>query len=107
MSGSRTFNVFPLIVKPSSILALFSRADRHFTTTVGQLAHCNPFLPERIELERKALGDAFDPHLADWNVRPQMESDHGNLSRLLIRCEGLLNRARDRIARGKSEMEDD
>ena len=34
--------------------------QRRLLTSLSELARCNPFLPERIELERQALGDAFE-----------------------------------------------
>ena len=42
-------------------MAIFDPAERRLAETVARLAYCNPFLPERIELERRALGDAFEP----------------------------------------------
>src|ERR1017187_4508566 len=33
--------------------------QRSFLTAVSQLVYANPFLPERVEFERAALGDAF------------------------------------------------
>jgi len=78
-------------------MPLFDAADRRFVHAVGQMAHCNPFSPERIECERVALGDAFDAHQADWNVRPGDDRDHANLDELLRRSEAALNRARARI----------
>jgi DNA-binding NtrC family response regulator len=88
-------------------MTLFTASERKFVQAVGQLAHCNPFLPERIEWERTALRDEFDPHQADWNVRFENESDHPNLARLLARCEATLERARERIARRSSDLGQD
>ena len=45
-------------------MPLFTPAERQFATAVGRLTHCNPFLPERIEWERVALGDDFDSSLS-------------------------------------------
>ncbi len=80
-------------------MALFPSGERRFVEAVGYMAHCNPFTPERIASERAALGDAFEAHLSDWNVRPGDERDHPNLDRLLAQSEAILNRARDRMAR--------
>jgi hypothetical protein len=88
-------------------MPLFSNQERSFVETIGQLAHCNPFLPQRINLEQQALGAEFDPHLADWNVRPQGEEDHGNVSRLLERCQSLLDDAKARIDRRRRDLEAD
>jgi hypothetical protein len=90
-----------------SAMPLFSNQERSFVEIIGQLVHCNPFLPERIRLEQQALGPAFDPHLADWNVRPQGDKDHGNVSRLLERCQSLLDDAKERIDRGRRDLDAD
>jgi len=39
-----------------------------FLDTVAELAYCNPFSPERIRLERQALGDEFRPGEAAWSL---------------------------------------
>ena len=40
---------------------LFTESESTFARAVGQLSARNPFLPERLEAERAALGEAFDP----------------------------------------------
>jgi DNA-binding NtrC family response regulator len=85
-------------------MPLFTPSQHAFAETVAELAHCNPFLPQRIALEQQALGADFDPHLADWNVRPQGEQDHANVSRLLARCEAVLDDSRDRLARRRGDF---
>ena len=40
-------------------MPLFSPADAQFLEAVRRVAFANPFLPDRIELEREALGDDF------------------------------------------------
>jgi transcriptional regulator with AAA-type ATPase domain len=74
--------------------ALFSSSDRRFVEAVADLAYCNPFVLERIDLERQALGVQFDSYLADWNVRAGAENDHSNLTRLIDRSREVLEQAR-------------
>ncbi len=88
-------------------MSVFTAQERAFAEAVGQMAYSNPFLPERIESERVALGEAFDPHEADWNVRPGDDRDHHNLEKLLQKSETLLERARDRIAKRPELFEAD
>ncbi len=38
---------------------LLSAAERRVAEAIAGIGYCNPFLPERVELERQALGDAF------------------------------------------------
>ncbi|MGH7304933.1 MAG: hypothetical protein ACRELZ_16745, partial [Candidatus Rokuibacteriota bacterium] len=42
--------------------------DRKLAEAISRLAYCNPFLPERIEYERQALGDAFVPGGTLWHA---------------------------------------
>jgi hypothetical protein len=83
-------------------MPLFQPSDRGFVRAIGLLAHCNPFLPERIALEKQALGDAFDDHLSDWNLRPQGDDDHPNVTRLLERSERVLLEAQSRLMKLRS-----
>jgi len=85
-------------------MALFNAAEVRFLEALDRLAHCNPFTQERIECERAVLGDEFDAHRADWNVRFEDEHDHPNLARLMVRCETLLERARASIARRADDL---
>ena len=39
---------------------LFTASQRRFASTIAELLYANPFLPERIEREREALGDDFE-----------------------------------------------
>ena len=40
-------------------MTFLNRKERAFLGAVSDLAHCNPFLPERIDLEREVLGPEF------------------------------------------------
>src|SRR6058998_901238 len=40
-------------------MAFLTGSDRTLAEAISRLAYCNPFLPERIECERAALGPAF------------------------------------------------
>ena len=45
--------------------------ERRFARAVAALVYGNPFLPERIEAERAALGAACDPAATLWEVREE------------------------------------
>jgi transcriptional regulator with PAS, ATPase and Fis domain len=83
-------------------MPLFTAPEKQFLQAIGGLAYANPFTPERIEFERRALGDEFVADKADWNVRYEGEHNHPNLARLLVRCENLLEQTRERIARQRN-----
>lgn len=74
--------------------SLFNDTQRHLAQTVSDLAHCNPFLPERLELERQALGTAYVAEHADWNRRSLNSADHPNVQRLFKRCSELVDATR-------------
>jgi transcriptional regulator with AAA-type ATPase domain len=85
-------------------MPLFNAAERKFAEAVGQLGHCNPFTAERIACERAALGNEFDESQADWNVHFEDERTHPNLTRVLARCEALLDRVRAKIERRPGDL---
>lgn len=49
-------------------MTLLTSDDRVFLESVARLNYVNPFLPERIDCERRALGSDFDESKADWNL---------------------------------------
>lgn len=82
-------------------MSLMSAADRQFAETVSQLSYCNPFLPERIELEREALGDEFRQRPAVWNIRFDLKAHDDNIHRLALRVGQLADALRGKLAEGK------
>ena len=46
---------------------MLTQADRDLLEATAELTYCNPFLPERVELERRALGTDFEPHGEVWH----------------------------------------
>ncbi len=79
-------------------MTLFPAADLAFARAVSRIAYANPFLPERIALEREALGREFVEAGAVWNVRADLAEDHPNLVRLVDRSGAVSERARERLA---------
>ena len=49
-------------------MPLLSDAERRFLSAVSKLAYSNPFLPERLEHERAALGKHYVPGQAAWSA---------------------------------------
>jgi len=72
-------------------MGLFAEIDLPFVHAVGALSHANPFLPERMELERRALGEAYvEETLGFWAYTPdQTVRRRTNLVRLLERARAL------------------
>ncbi len=74
---------------------LFTDAEEIFCEAIAIVAASNPFLPARIEAERRALGDSFVEAGEDWNTRPpSTELVHPNIVALMKGCEVLATRVR-------------
>jgi transcriptional regulator with AAA-type ATPase domain len=72
-------------------------AERRVVEAISELAYCNPFLPERIDCERRALGDDFLESKAMWNVHPTGERDQPNVDRLRAVAERIVVQLRERM----------
>ncbi|MGC4053793.1 MAG: hypothetical protein QM757_31785 [Paludibaculum sp.] len=83
-------------------MAAFQDADRHLLHSVANLGYCNPFLTERVDLERAVLGRDFqaggpvwsasvsDPAATRPNVPPitrKVESTIGRLQQCLEQAD--------------------
>src|SRR5215813_8063024 len=73
--------------------------DRALAQAISRLAYCNPFLPERIECERAALGADFVPRGTLWDAtgKPEQTPNVVTLGRL---SEALAGRLAARLAEG-------
>ena len=81
-------------------MALFTQSERSFASAASSLGYCNPFLPERIEHERRALGSDFQETEAHWNVRVEMDGMPPNVERLIARTLALVNGCRGKLTAG-------
>jgi len=81
---------------------LFTPSQRRFATTVADLLYVNPFLPERIDREREALGADFDEAQATWNLRGDISADQTNVQRLLARSAELIEACLPRLATARA-----
>jgi transcriptional regulator with AAA-type ATPase domain len=78
---------------------LFTEAESTLARAVGALTASNPFLPERLEAERAALGNAFDPAGTLWHS-PAEPEPAPNVVRIAARATTLAEAARARLADG-------
>ena len=83
-------------------MGILQPAERTFAAGLSKLVYCNPFLPERIEYEREALGDEFVEKDAVWSVRPNAAGERPNLGVLLSRARSLMESMRSRLADGRT-----
>jgi|HubBroStandDraft_1064217.scaffolds.fasta_scaffold03542_7 transcriptional regulator with AAA-type ATPase domain len=78
-----------------------SPQQRVFLTAVSQLAYANPFLPEWVEFERAALGDAFVAGEPVWSRHVHdPEQPRANVWRIAERLEGLAAQLQARLREG-------
>jgi transcriptional regulator with AAA-type ATPase domain len=68
-----------------------------FLEAVSRLAYANPFLPERVELERAALGAEFVEGEPVWSYRAEQPGPRENVWRVYRKLEPLLEELRARL----------
>src|SRR6185503_2352150 len=90
MLGRCTLNV---------VMAFLDGPDRTQAQGISTLAYCNPFLPERIEGERAALGPDFVAGGTLWDVKGEPEPAP-NLHALERRAEALADRLAAKLREG-------
>src|SRR5262249_34965554 len=79
-------------------MTLIPRSDRQSVEALSNLHYCNPFLEERINEERKALGDDFHE---GTEVRVELHYDTDiNLTKIGQRIEQFTERLRQRLVEG-------
>jgi transcriptional regulator with AAA-type ATPase domain len=86
---------------------LLDSSERLFLTAVSDLGHCNPFLPERIDFERKALGSDYEETEPVWSLRGDFDIDRENVRRLAGRVEQLVGELHGRLLAGATADEPD
>jgi transcriptional regulator with AAA-type ATPase domain len=81
-------------------MAFVSETEREVLRAMSGLAMCNPFLPERVENERRALGSDFTPMTAVWHEGGDLETENPNVEAVAELGERLAPELRARLARG-------
>ena len=61
---------------------MFTTQQAKFARSISDLIECNPFIRQRIELEKKALGKQFESRDAQWNMHPSWQLANANLEAL-------------------------
>src|SRR5271165_1388964 len=82
-------------------MSLLKASERRFLTAVSNLAYCNPFLPERTEWERAALGGEFVAKEVVWSANVEdPDQPSANVQRLYARLGPVLDEVRERVLQG-------
>ncbi len=92
-------------------MAFFTPSQREFARVIARLAYCNPFLPERVDLEREALGADFVEVGPVWSKRaagaPAGAAGSDNVQKIVQRVGRLAVESREALASGtRPETED-
>ena len=88
-------------------MAFLTAQERALAEAISRLAHCNPFLPERIKHEREILGPDFVERGAVWSMSEEPDPEHPNLAGIVRRTETLAGELRARLAGGARPPERD
>lgn len=87
---------------------LFSKSDRKFAQAASKIAFANPFLPERVEFEKEALGNKFDPDTREfWSWSFNDEIDRPNNLLLERMVHELTTKLRAKISSADSVDKED
>ena len=79
-------------------MSLAASAQWHFLQSVANLAYSNPFLPERIALERAALQEDFVPGEPTWSASAaDPDAARPNVARIYARLETIIGALRERF----------
>ena len=81
---------------------LIAPRDRKFVEAVMRMTVCNPFIPERNQLERLALGDDYTETPRPWNIYPDEVLRDPNIKALKVRSEEVAKRCRENLLRCKT-----
>jgi len=82
---------------------MFNRQDRVLLEAVAELAYQNPFLPGRIDLEKKALGSESVDVDSVWSRRADFDVSTPNHTLILKRLETLIENSRSRLHQASTQ----
>nr|MDP9121933.1 sigma-54 factor interaction domain-containing protein [Acidobacteriota bacterium] len=93
--------------KPRSSVAarvrpFLATEERELAEAISRLAYCNPFTRERLELERRVLGETFTPFDVVWHAQIDPAGDNPNLPGITERARALAERLRARLHAARS-----
>jgi sigma-54 specific flagellar transcriptional regulator A len=89
-------------------MPLYTRAERARLQAISDLCYCNPFLPERIDYERRILGRDFTETDAVWSMRADQSVERQNIPAIMEKVEELadvtVERLKESLALSESEQ---
>ena len=90
-------------------MAFLNRAERHEANAFARIGYSNPFLPERLELERRILGERFQSGATVIHLPSDLQGHavFKNFSLLLEQSRILADKMRQRVLAGKCQSKED
>src|SRR5450759_3807105 len=86
-------------------MSFLTQSQRTLLQGVSRLGYANPFLPERVELERAVLGGEFIEGELVWSYRAEHPEPRANVWRIVARLEPLVEQLGARLRTGVSARE--
>jgi transcriptional regulator with AAA-type ATPase domain len=80
-------------------MAFVNEAERRAAAAIGKLVFGNPFVEERITLERELLQDAFVPGQSVWSLDPTLPFENPNVLAVNAMAEALVKKASARLSK--------
>ncbi len=84
----------------SRLMSVFAAAEIEDARLFSELAHANPFTPDRLRIERGLLGARFEDAGIAWSLDPVRDDERPNLPALRERAERLKASAQARLRAG-------
>jgi transcriptional regulator with AAA-type ATPase domain len=89
-------------------MPVVSPGERKFLSAVAQLGYSNPFLPERVEFERAALGRDFSASEPVWSASvADPEAVRPNIGKIHQRLEPLIENVAGNLATGGAATDEE
>jgi sigma-54 specific flagellar transcriptional regulator A len=97
------------VLEGAGIMGLLTSTDWRAAKAIAGIFHANPFLPERVELERQALGTRYKEEGPLIWARPGegREEYLGNIPAMRERAEAIVSEMRRRIEGGRTATRDE
>src|SRR5215831_2666586 len=81
-------------------MAFMTQAEQAFATVVSRVCMANPFLPDWVDTQKKALGPDFLPAPPVWYALPGQAARNQNITVMTERIETVVATLRERLAAG-------
>ena len=90
-------------------MVFLNRAERHQANAFARIGYSNPFLPERLELERQILGERFQSGTTVIHLPSDLQGQavFRNFDLLTEQSNILVDKMRQRVLDGKCQREED